>query len=300
MAEAMLSGLAVITTAWGGQCDFCTQETAWLIDYTFAPAETLFGSPHSVWAEPSRACLASLMREVHLLSAEARSERTQRGQQLLRKHFKWEDVARRLLAFARHVSSQSLRAHSPRLGWIGSGTFQGSEADRQVLLDRLPGNVVLLPDGDQSSLPESFQKRCCRERPEMTSCISGHESDRVNAVLIEYCDDCFPQERLAAVVQEQRQKGRVIVLMLREFADPILSELSFLRALAGCDRVLVSGVDELNLLKQHGIIENAAILPLDAHLGAVNVFGPGSRLWGMIQALILRRSAVANTGPRGP
>ena len=35
MAEAMLSGLAVVTTGWGGQLDFCTSETAWLVDYAF-------------------------------------------------------------------------------------------------------------------------------------------------------------------------------------------------------------------------------------------------------------------------
>ena len=40
MAEAMLFDLPVITTGYGGQSDFCTDETAWLIDYSFAYAKT--------------------------------------------------------------------------------------------------------------------------------------------------------------------------------------------------------------------------------------------------------------------
>ncbi len=52
MAEAMLSGLAVITTGWGGQMDFCNDKTAWLVDYSFEAARTHFGIFDSVWARP--------------------------------------------------------------------------------------------------------------------------------------------------------------------------------------------------------------------------------------------------------
>ena len=40
MAEAMWLGLPVLTTAYGGQADFCTPETSWLIDFRWAPAQT--------------------------------------------------------------------------------------------------------------------------------------------------------------------------------------------------------------------------------------------------------------------
>jgi O-antigen biosynthesis alpha-1,2-mannosyltransferase len=50
MAEAMLSGLPVITTAWSGQVDFCDEETAWLVDYDFEPAQSHFELFSSVWA----------------------------------------------------------------------------------------------------------------------------------------------------------------------------------------------------------------------------------------------------------
>ena len=40
MAEALALAKAVITTAYGGQSDFCTADTAWLCDYTFAYAKS--------------------------------------------------------------------------------------------------------------------------------------------------------------------------------------------------------------------------------------------------------------------
>jgi glycosyltransferase involved in cell wall biosynthesis len=40
IAEAMLSGLHVITTGWSGQMDFCDAQNADLIDFSFAHAQT--------------------------------------------------------------------------------------------------------------------------------------------------------------------------------------------------------------------------------------------------------------------
>ena len=51
-AEAMLSGLPVITTNWGGQLDFCNDGNSWLVDYDFDWADTHFEIWSSVWARP--------------------------------------------------------------------------------------------------------------------------------------------------------------------------------------------------------------------------------------------------------
>lgn len=68
-AEAMASGLPVIITGWGGQRDFATPETAYLIDYELGPVpeagwrEVPYYRGH-YWAEPSVEHLIALMREV--------------------------------------------------------------------------------------------------------------------------------------------------------------------------------------------------------------------------------------------
>ena len=64
MAEAMMSGLPVITTAWGGQLGFCKPEIAWLVDYQFERAQTHFRLSDSVWATADIGHLADTMRSV--------------------------------------------------------------------------------------------------------------------------------------------------------------------------------------------------------------------------------------------
>ena len=64
MAEAMLLDLPVITTGFGGQRDFCTPETAWLIDYDLSPSKSHLAEGEALWAEPRIDHLIALLREV--------------------------------------------------------------------------------------------------------------------------------------------------------------------------------------------------------------------------------------------
>ena len=64
LAEALAMGKPVITTAYGGQSDFCNPDTAWLCDYSFAYAQTHLDVTDLVWVEPDAGSLARLLREV--------------------------------------------------------------------------------------------------------------------------------------------------------------------------------------------------------------------------------------------
>ena len=61
MAEAMLCELPVVTTGYGGQCDFCTNETSWLIDFDIKEAKTHLNLKNSLWAVPK---ISSLKKEI--------------------------------------------------------------------------------------------------------------------------------------------------------------------------------------------------------------------------------------------
>ncbi|MCM0752529.1 hypothetical protein DEA98_19285 [Brucella pseudogrignonensis] len=96
LAEAMLSGVPVITTAWGGQMDFCSTETAWLLDYDFKLAKSHIDLPDSVWAVPKTCAIVNAMKEAYASSAEERSLKAELGKALLLKRFRWQHVAHRL------------------------------------------------------------------------------------------------------------------------------------------------------------------------------------------------------------
>ena len=65
IAEAMLSGLPVIATGYGGHMDFCDAENTWLVDYEFARAKMHFGLVDSIWVEPCADDLARQLRALH-------------------------------------------------------------------------------------------------------------------------------------------------------------------------------------------------------------------------------------------
>ncbi len=67
MAEAMLFKLPVVTTAYGGQVDFCRDDTSWLIDFSFKKSKTHFNLINSYWVEPDLEHLKRLLREVREL-----------------------------------------------------------------------------------------------------------------------------------------------------------------------------------------------------------------------------------------
>lgn len=66
--EAMLMGLPVISTGWGGNMEFMSPETNYLIDYKLKPVRNVepffWDYTESQWAEPNHEHLSQLMRHV--------------------------------------------------------------------------------------------------------------------------------------------------------------------------------------------------------------------------------------------
>ncbi|MCG5496580.1 glycosyltransferase family 4 protein [Ectothiorhodospira variabilis] len=80
MAEAMLLGLPVVTTDKGGQADFCTPETAWLVSSRPVPATSHFNLPGSQWWEPDVQDLHRAVKQVLADCPEKRAARVHAGQ----------------------------------------------------------------------------------------------------------------------------------------------------------------------------------------------------------------------------
>lgn len=128
LAEAILLGTPIATTNYSGQLDFCTPETAWLIDYHLVPSAAHVAGSGSVWAEPSLDSLRHVMRSA-LEQKRVSQHKVRQGQMLLKAHFKWSDVARRVGAALAMVSS------------VKSASPAGNLLDRQITLVSSWGQV---------------------------------------------------------------------------------------------------------------------------------------------------------------
>lgn len=270
LAEAMLSGLPVITTAWGGQLEFCGETTAWLVDYKFERARTHFELFDSVWAEPDIDHLQRILREVYSLPADQRREKSYRGRRRLLEHHRWINAAERAVRSAR-TWAQITRPPKPRIGWITTwNTRCGIAAYSRHLIENMPAPVtVLASHAGALTQPDDANVARCWHADEgegleaLGQTIGRHGIDTI-VIQFNYC--FFNFERLAVFIERQIDAGRVVAMTMHSTIDPIhvlphkrLSGLS--HALKRCHRVLVHSVNDLNHLKEMGLVENVALFP---------------------------------------
>lgn len=276
MAEAMLSGLPVITTAWGGQLDFCNEQNAWLVDYSFVPAESHFELFGSVWAEPDVRSLVEALRRAHAASRRERSNRAARGRRTLLEHYRWSDVTARALAAARAwLAAQDRPAREARVGWITTWNTKcgiATYARHIVQASREPDCVLAPRHQTPVAADEDFVRRCWvqgKERNELASLASAIDEAELDALVIQFNFGFFNFQDFAEFVHEQVDAGRTVVVVMHATVDPPhLAEfddnwrLSTIQsALARCARVLVHSLGDLNHLKRAGLTENVVLFP---------------------------------------
>ena len=270
MAEAMLSGLVVITTGWSGQVDFCTQDTAWLIDYTFAQAKSHFGLFSSVWAEPDEPHLTQLMRQVYETPEQARKMRADAGRRLLLEQFTWAQAANRMVQSAATWSA-STKHIQPNIGWVSTwNTRCGIAMYSDYLLKQMPDEPHVF-----SSRAESLESQ---DGDHVTRCWDQHgfdtleslteaiERKNINVLVVQFNYGFFHFEHFSRFLHQQINAGRKIIVDLHATIDPAHAtdkRLSYLvPALSSCHRLLVHSVNDLNRLKAYGLLDNVTLFPL--------------------------------------
>ena len=269
MAEAMLSGLAVITTGWSGQTDFCTTDTAWLIDYSFSRAKTHFGISTSVWAEPDEKHLSKLMRDVYAMPANLRQARITAGQKLLNEKFSWVHAATRMVVAAR---KWALRGDTiiPRIGWVTTwNTRCGIATYSAHLIKNMQSAVCILAPHTTSKILE--------DTTNVMRCWTAGDDDSLDGLSLQIADQnldtlvvqfnygFFDLPVFADFIKSQIDKELIVVVVLHSTSDPIHlphKKLSLLAAaLSRCHSVLVHSSNDMNRLKRLGIVKNVALFP---------------------------------------
>lgn len=269
MAEAMLSGLAVITTGWSGQLDFCTPETAWLVDYKFESAQTHFELFSSVWAEPDEMHLAALMKELYQLPREERQIRVAAGQRLLKENFRWKHVADRMVAAARVWACRS-EIVEPRIGWVTTWkTRCGIATYSEHLIRNIPAKVtVLAADTDMQTAEDDPGTRYCwkaGDHDDLLNLSGAIDEIGVDTLVIQFNYGFFDLPTFRNFLFRHIDGGRTVVVVMHSTTDPRNAPnkklVTLIPALRRCHRVLVHSINDMNRLKQLGLVENVTLFP---------------------------------------
>lgn len=277
MAEAMLHRLPVVVTGYGGQTDFCREETAWLIDYQFARAATHMGLGESVWVEPDPQHLADLLRQFAAAFADGASwkalteERTTRAEQLIRQEYTWDAVAKRMQAVLSRLTAGFRLRQRPRLGCVTTWNSKCGIATyaHKLLTPALDDCIILANSNAEQTAADGPNVYRCWEsgtRDSLQRLYTHICQQQLDVVLIQFNFSFFGLPALKQLLGKLHERNIRVLITFHSTADVYWGkELKTLRdllpELGQVDRILVHSIHDLNQLKHFGLARNTLLFP---------------------------------------
>lgn len=276
MAEAMLFDMPVITTGFGGQRDFCSDETSWLIDFTFAKAQTHMNLFNSYWAEPSREDLSRLMKLLHKMPKNDSMQKTQKAKENILKNYKWEHCAQRILDAVSQINEAPVFEHKKiKLGWISTyNTRCGIATYSEFLLEHFDKelfDIDILANISHDIVEinkETDVSRCWRDRNDndIESLKSHIEQNAFTHILINFNFGFFSMQNLQDLLEYLSQKEIKTTIVFHSVKDIKIkgseSSLGWIKdSLQKTHKLMVHSIDDLNILKSFGLIQNVTLFP---------------------------------------
>ena len=276
IAEGMLSGLPAITTAWGGQLDFCCNRSAWLLDYNFEQTTSHFKLFHSVWAVPRPESLQSALRDAFACSKQVLQSKAMVGAKGLRENFTWDRVAREY-ATALFNTMQSSDRTPVNVGILTTwNTRCGIAQFTKHLAENLEVDALhIFAPYDQAIIcpDEPHVARIWhtgKKHGHLHEVLSRLVESNINLLLIQFNNTFYRYAELSELVDACSSQEISVVIELHSSSDaqmdsvpPEELRLEFLKdAFSKADRLLVHSVHDLNRMKGLGLVDNVALMPL--------------------------------------
>ncbi|MCD6184670.1 MAG: glycosyltransferase [Deltaproteobacteria bacterium] len=274
MAEAMWHGIPVITTAYGGQSDFCTKDTSWLIDFTFQSADTHMELFSSVWMEPDVIHLGQLMEQVRFAAREKLKPRLDAAKKLIKEQFTWDMCVNRLKELEQGIrETKPLCGKKIRLGWISSWNSKcGIATYSKFLTAALPADdfqiKIFASSPDMISQPDEINVHRCWTncKGDIEALLSVMAKESLNALVLQFNFAFFSPKHLEKIIWFAKEHDIIMIIFFHSTKDVEISGLEaslapVTHSLARVDRLLMHGIEDLNLFKSRGLYENTALFP---------------------------------------
>lgn len=276
MAEAMLFDIPVITTAFGGQNDFCTDDTSWLIDYSFEKAKTHMNLFNSFWVEPSQKHLSSLMLLLVSMPKEKIEQKTQKAKEYILANYKWQHCAKRLLDIVSEIKSAPIfNDKKINLGWISTyNTKCGIATYSESLLEYFSKekfDVKVLANYAQDFIDDAKEEnviRCFRDRKDAdVALLKEHiKQSALESVVINFNFAFFSMQNLQDLLEYLHQNGIKTSIIFHSVKDVEIkgleSSLGWIKeTLQKVEHLFVHNIEDLNILKSFGLIKNVTLFP---------------------------------------
>jgi glycosyltransferase involved in cell wall biosynthesis len=274
-AEALARGLPVIVTRHGGHMDFCNDDNCLLVDFRYELSTSHLQVPNSVWARAALHHLAATMRTVYSeartvgTATHARARRARQDMLPLR----WSAVAARIEEFTNFLVDRPVMTRKLKLAWVSTYNSRcGIAGYSQHLIahfDPHAFDITILAADQPPLMPDPANLRrvwqpLAGDLARLRHCLLTSGFD---AAFFQHNVSLFEWDSFAAVLLSTQQAGIDTYLTLHRTVDALPSTMppgrlrQIVGALAGCTRIFVHGVDDMNRLKEWGVSDNVVLLP---------------------------------------
>ncbi len=278
MAEAMLFDLPVITTGYGGQVDFCNEDTAWLIDYDFNKAKTHMNLFNSYWVEPKWEHLSGLMKKIFFMPKDEISLKTKQAKENILTHHKWEHCADRMLEAIDNVEKKPIFTDKiTTLGWVSTwNTKCGIATYSNFLIDNMSDDdfeiTIFANHAEEDNLNNMSKikkvNRVWRDanEKELDLLYSSIEEENIDILVIQFNFGFFNPYALEGLIKKVHSLNIKIFIIFHSVADVDKEDhkasLGWIRqTLSTVQGLLVHNISDLNILKSFGLVGNVTLFP---------------------------------------
>ena len=266
VAEAMQLKIPVITTAWGGQMDYCNSDNCWLIDYNFSYSKTHFNLYNSYWAEPSVSNLSDLLNKFFKLSKDEIKLKTDIAYKDI-SAYTWERVALRNLHFIRTIKSKRYKKKSHFAVMTTWNTRCGIAAYSHNIVRYFTHDVTIFaPINEDKDNTEGVIRNWdldSNSPSNYDSILNKIDELDITTLMIQFNYGFYEFDTFNKFLDSILKKKVKVIITLHSTTDPDNSrkKLVYLKNnLSKCDRLLVHSISDLNRLKTLGIVENVTLI----------------------------------------
>lgn len=273
IAQALLSGLPVVATAWGGHLDYCEEANSWLVDYRFARAKTVNDLVISAWAEPLPAALDDALGKAFRATPAERFAKAWSGRKRLLDNFTWKDAAARLAMFTKQVfQSSANRRQKAHTGWMTTWNVRcGIFTHVEHLVELLPENEFYVLAARQEPRTRVDETNCLRswnpgkDVNGFEDVIHELDSRSISVLIVQFNYGFYNHKELSSLISEALSRKLVVIIDVHSTVDPRDEQNFRLEDLADamrmCHRILAHSATDMNRLKALGIVKNVTLLP---------------------------------------
>lgn len=279
--EAMLAGVPLIVTGHGGHRDFCSERSARLLDYDFAPAESHVADRHSLWVNPKEDDLMHALRERidpnQFQTIEKRRNAAREAALRMVDHSAWVDRLDEWLDAIHHLSPP---LEQPRIAWVSTwdvqcGIAQYSSFLTGAMSPKMRAGTAILCDTRTRSKAGSNVHPCwsVQQVGFKETVLAQIVAADAHVIVVQHQDGLISWRELGAFASDHRVRSRTSIIVLhnpRGLLVPSPEEREdVVRALQSVDRILVHSVADVNLLKDLGLVDNVTLFPHGASKGTL-------------------------------